>query len=76
MELAGLRLKLEEGERREREREAKIKAASDEMEKLRHPKKGFTDEDREKVVAEVDRILGIKKAKKVHTEARRDTENL
>ena len=63
VELAGLRLKLEEGERREREREAKIKAASDEMEKLRHPKKDFSDEDRIKVVAEVDRILGIKKKK-------------
>jgi hypothetical protein len=61
VELANLRLKLEEAERRERDREAKIRAASEEMEKLRAPKKDFSDEDRQKVVAEVDRILGIKK---------------
>jgi hypothetical protein len=59
--LAESQAKLREFERKEAEREEKVKAAEKDLAKLRDATGGISDAERAAIVATVDDILGIKK---------------
>lgn len=56
----GLQLKIDEYQRKEREREEKNQRAADQLKKLRDPNAGLNETERTAILDEVDRLMGVK----------------